>query len=553
MRMLKIITTLSTSLMLTGCMVGPDFMRPEAEVNDAWIDTDEAAVRSEEAEYTQWWTVFNDQALNELIDLAYQQNLSLRMAGLRVLEARARRGIAEGMFYPQVQRLSAGAAAVSLSDNDPNAFPLDRDFNDYSTSFDALWELDFWGKYRRGVESADAALLASVDDYDGALVSLIGEVAATYIQTRTFEKRLAIAHENVKLQERTLEIADVRFRNGAVTELDASEAKSNLANTKALIPLLENGLRQSKITLSILLGMPPSELNDVLAQTGVIPSAPTEVAVGIPADLLRRRPDVRSAEQLAAALSAKVGVAKSEQYPSISVLGSTGFRTGDSIGTDGTQKDIDDLLDSDSYFGFIGLGVNLPILNYGRIKNNVRIQDARYQQAAVNYQNTVLRAAAEVESGLSSYLKSMQRAEHLSESVTATERSVELSMTQYREGEVTFNRVLAAQSFLVAQQDQLAAAESQIALNLVSTYKSLGGGWEISKNQPFVPDVIRKEMRERTDWGDIMTAGPTSDDEIDEPAVRQKSDGSSDPDNPVRNEQPWRHVIQSSADASRSD
>lgn len=503
--LLYLLAVVAGPWILTGCMVGPDFKPLESKVNEQWLDAGDPAMRPEPLAFNEWWTVFEDETLNTLVKTAYEQNLSLRIAGLRVLEARARRGIAAGQFFPQLQQFSATAAAVSLSENDPNLALIDRNFNTYGVGFDAVWELDFWGKYRRGIESADAALLTSVDSYDDALVSLIGEVAATYIQGRTFERRLELARSNVELQKRTLEIADVRFRNGAVTELDVSEARANLANTQALIPLLEGGIRQSRITLSILLGLPPSELSQMLTVTGVIPVAPAEVAIGIPADLLRRRPDVRAAEQVAATLSAQIGVAESDLYPSISLFGSTGWRTGDSFGAGGEKKDIGDLLNSDSYFGFIGLSFSWPIFNYGRIKNNIRVQDARYQQAVVNYENTVLRAAAEVESGLSGYLRSRQRAGYLNESVSAIERSVELSMTQYREGTVTFNRVLAAQSFLVAQQDQLAAAESQIALNLVSTYKSLGGGWEIRVGREFIPDTLRGEMSERTDWGDIMS------------------------------------------------
>lgn len=495
-----------TLLLMSGCKVGTDFAPLDANVNEKWIDADSVAVSEKALEFDEWWTVFEDPVLNELIGKAYEQNLSLRIAGLRVLEARARRGIAAGLFFPQLQQLSGTAAAINLSDNNPNLSVLDRNFNDYGVGFDAVWELDFWGKYRRGIESADAALLASVDNYDSVLVSLIGEVAATYFHIRTFERRLALARENVKLQERTLEIADVRYRNGAVTELDISQAKSNLANTQALIPSLEDGLRQSRITLSILLGMPPSDLTEILPETGRIPEAPADVVVGIPSDLLRRRPDVRSREQIAVALSAQIGIAEADFYPSISLFGSTGFRTGDSIGTDGSKKDLDDLFESDSYFGFIGLNFGWPVLNYGRIKQNVRIQDARFQQAVVNYENTVLRAAAEVESSLSGYLRARTQAQHLNDSVTATERSVELSMTQYREGAIDFIRVLTAQSFLVAQQDRLAATEAQIALNLVSTYKSLGGGWEIRRGHEFVPEATRKEMAKRTDWGDIMSS-----------------------------------------------
>ncbi len=528
-------------LLLGGCMVGPDFTVPEAAVADAWLEADNPAVRSEESEVYRWWEVFDDPVLNELIAKAYDQNLPLQIAGLRVLEARARRGIAAGQFFPQLQQLSAGAGAFKLSDNDPNAFPLDRNFNLASVGFDAVWELDFWGKFRRGIQSADAALLSSVANYDQVLVSLISEVAATYVRMRMFEKRLALARANVELQERTLQIAEVRFRNGAVTELDVTEARSNLESTEALAPQFADGIRQTRITLSILLGMPPSNLDDLVDGPGVIPKAPAEVIVGIPAELLRRRPDVRSAERIAAAMCAQIGVAEADFYPAVRVLGSTGFRTGDSIGSDGMKKDIGNLFDSDSFYGFIGLDVSWPILNYGRIANNVRVKDAHFQQAIVNYQDTVLRAAAEVESSLSSYLQNRNRAEHLAQSVTASKRSVELSMTQYRDGTVDFLRALTAQSSLVQKQDQLATTESRIALDLISTYKSLGGGWEIRRGREFIPEATQQEMAERTNWGKIMA--PNYDEGSDMLFARPKSD--------VESETPeLSHVTRESDDGS---
>ncbi len=518
----SVISVMVMVLLLGGCKVGPNYTVPEAQVADAWLETDNLVVKPEESDNYRWWEVFDDPVLNDLIDSAYDQNLTLQIAGLRILEARARRGIAAGRFFPQLQQLSAGVGAFNLSDNDPNAFPLDRNFNDTSVGFDAMWELDFWGKFRRGIESADAALLSSVANYDQVLVSLIGEVAATYVRTRMFEKRLALARANVELQKRTLEIAQVRFNNGAVTELDVTEARSNLENTQALVPQFVDGVRQSRITLSILLGMPPSNLDDRLGDPGVIPIAPAEVIVGIPANLLRRRPDVRSAERMAAAMCAQIGVAEADFYPSVRVLGSTGFRTGDSIGADGFQKDIGNLFDSDSFYGFIGLSVSWPILNYGRIANNVRVHDAQFQQAIVNYQDTVLRAAAEVESGLSSYLQSRNRAAHLAQSVAATERSVELSLQQYRDGTATFLRTLAAQSSLVVKQDQLATTESRIALHLISTYKSLGGGWEIRRGREFIPAPMQQEMVKRTNWGKIMA--PDYDEGSDMLFARPKSD-----------------------------
>lgn len=489
-------------LTLAGCRVGPDYSRPDAAFNEAWIEASSEAVTD-----AAWWEQFGDPTMTRLIHEALAQNLTLRAAGLRVLEARAARGIAVGEFFPQVQQVVGGIDANQLSANDAFAGG-DRSFATASVGIEAVWELDFWGRFRRGIEAADAELLATVADYDNVLVGLVAEVAANYILARSLEERLGYARANADLQARTLELTEVRFKAGAVSELDVATARGTLATTRALIPDLENSLRQARLALCVLLGRTPSELVDELdsldGSPSHLPDAPATIAAGIPADLLRRRPDVRAAERIAAAQSARIGQATADLYPSIAIAGSTAFVSSTFDGE--RSPSLGDIFDSDSFAGFIGLQVNWPVLNYGRIESNIRVQDARYEQAVAFYQETVLRAAAEVESGLSDFLRSRERADQLIEAVAASQRSVDLSLIQYRAGAVDFIRVNDAQTALVEQQDNLVISRAAIALGAVRTYRALGGGWELRSGE-FIDAETATRMRERTDWGDVLAPG----------------------------------------------
>jgi NodT family efflux transporter outer membrane factor (OMF) lipoprotein len=291
----------------------------------------------------------------------------------------------------------------------------------------------------------------------------------------------------------------VRFENGATSELDVQQAKSNLADTQALVPVLQRSLRQAQNGLSVLLGMPPSDLTQMLGGPGTIPTAPVQVAAGVPADLLRRRPDIQAAELEAAGLSALVGVAEADLYPSFSLLGSIGVQSSDT-----GSSDAGDLFDSDSLFFSAGPAFRWNILNYGRIKNNVRVQDARLQQALVNYRNSVLTAYQEVEDAMVAFVQSQRESEFRATSAQAAARSTELANIQYREGLVDFQRVVDTERFLVAQQDQWTAVRGDVALNLIAMYKALGGGWEVREERAFVSEENRNEMAERTNWGDLL-------------------------------------------------
>ena len=454
-----------------GFKVGPNYGRPPVPVADQWIDADNPKVQSVATDYSYWWTVFNDPVLNELVYTAYEQNLPLKIAGLRILEARAQRGIAAGSLFPQKQQMIGSYSRGKFSDQSYpfGGFLGNREFDNWSVGFDAAWELDIWGRIRRGIEAADANLNAQIENYDDVLVILQAEVAAAYIQMRTLEQRLVLVRKNIALQEDALKIIEKRFQAGVVGEIDVRQAKAILAVTESLIPTLEENQRKVQNGLCILLGMPPSDLQEELGGLASIPSAPPEIALGIPADLLRRRPDVRRAERQAAAQSARIGIAASEFYPRIAITGT--------ISLDAEQ--FSDVFSGNSLAGRTGPGFQWNILNYGRIVNGVRAADARFQQAVVGYQNTVLMANREVEDAIVGFLREQVRVQSLERAAHETEQALKLGLFQYEHGLIDYQRVLDSQRALVLRQDALAESRGKIAMNLVAAYKAVGGGWRM--------------------------------------------------------------------------
>jgi NodT family efflux transporter outer membrane factor (OMF) lipoprotein len=482
--------------------VGPDFVRPEAAVSPAWVEAGDKRINPEPRDYRDWWRVFNDPVLDSLMERAYRENLSLRIAGVRVLEARAQLGIAAGEFYPQAQQASGSLDYNRISERSPQAAAFSTSKFTYSQAqvgVGASWELDFWGKFRRAIESANAAWLAAVADYDSVLVSLTADVASTYILIRTVEKRIEIARQNVEAQRESLRIAEARFEHGTTSRLDVDQAQTVLNNTLASIPALEAQLGQGKNALSLLLGLPPKELTELQSGVAGIPVSPPSVAVGIPADLLRRRPDIRSAEEVAAAQSALIGVAKADLYPAFSLSGSFGFLSSDVGGSK-----LGDLFQWGSRTFQIGPSVRWNFLNYGQVTNNVRVQDARLQQLLIAYQNAVLKAQQEVEDGLVAFLRAQERAEFLARSTAAAKNSFDLAVLQYREGTKDFTTVLTAQQALLNEQDNLASTLGNISSSLVGVYRALGGGWEIREGKDLVPPEAKEAMAKRTNWGGLL-------------------------------------------------
>src|SRR5262245_17126790 len=415
-----------------GFKVGPNYKRPPAPIASQWIDAADARVRSQPVDDSYWWAVFNDSVLNSLVESAYQENLTLKQAGFRVWQSRAQLAIAIGNIFPQTQQAFADYIREGLSTTIAGRQPMfqgpfqrvidrqfvpQRWFNIYDLGFNLAWEVDIWGKLRRMVEAANDELDVSVEDYDAVLVTLVADVARTYTQVRTLQAEIEYTKANIDLQRRTLAVVKDRYEGGAVSKLDLTQATQNLADTEALLPPLEISLRQANDRLCLLLGIP---MDDLTKQLGAapIPVPPTDVAVGIPADLIRRRPDVRAAERRLAAQSAQIGVAEANLYPAIAINGTIGYMSGN----------LKDLFNDQSIFGRWGPSLQWNILNYGRLINNVREQEARFQELAMAYFNQVIKANEEVENALALFLQSQQLVKDLERAVAAARESVDIAL-----------------------------------------------------------------------------------------------------------------------------
>lgn len=525
-RALKLRTTMlaaTAALMYpAGCKVGPDYVEPRAPVADQWTEQPDPALERGEEVVTRWWEVLNDPVLNELVELAYRQNPSLHAAGVRVLEAQVRRAIAFGLLFPQQQeafgdhnwnQVSENAGGPTLDGNrvqnilgvasnplgtlangiigDPG---IDNTFHNWQMGFGASWELDVWGRYRRGIEAADAQILATVASYDDVLVSLIAEVATNYVLLRSLEEQLVVSTENVAIQQRGFELAETKFKGGTTTALDPAQAASLLHDTEARVIDIQTRISQTKSTLCVLLGLPPRDLSNLLGDTKLIPAVQEQVAIGIPAELLRRRPDVRRAERVLAAQSAVIGIATADLYPSFSLSGDIGL----------AAEHFSDLWRGNSVQSFVGPSFRWAILNYGRIENNIRVQDAAYQALISEYESIVLRAQGEVETAMAGFLGTQRQVVALALSVDSAAQAVDLAEQQYRGGIADYTRVLNTQEFLTTEQTRLVATRGAVALNLIALYRALGGGWELRVGQDLVPADIKERMEQRTRWGEMI-------------------------------------------------
>ena len=503
------------ALLLAGCaLIGPDFDTPESDVSSGWMDKkDNRLSKADPAGFRDWWKAFKDPVLDRLINTAYNQNLSLRAAGIRVLAGRAQLGVAIGDFYPQSQSVEGLVWDIQLpksglSERLPSTNrPDSSSSNGSSLWLDRLgpsvsWEVDLWGKFRRAIESADASMLAAVADYDSLLVSLTGDVATYYIKIRTLERRLDIAKTNVDAQRGNLKIAESKFLGGSSSRRDVEQAKTVLGGTQATIPKLDAQLRINKNALCVLLGIPPQNIEKLLGsglEASKIPVPPVQVAVGVPLDLLRRRPDIRQAAYTAQSQSAQIGVTKANLYPALSISGSFAF-----VSSSAQGHSLSDMFAWGNNFHRFGPAIQWNILNYGQITNQVRFADAQFQALVVEYQNQVLKAQQEVEDGLIFFLKMQDAAEYLAQSTAAAKRSLELATIQYREGMADFTTVLTAEQSLLSQQDTFASTLGDVAIGLVTVYRGMGGGWQIREGHDFIPADIREAMDQRTGWGDLL-------------------------------------------------
>ena len=508
---------------LTGCAVGPRYQAPTPEIPDNWHQTATNGLAPGSAEVQAWWRVFEDEELTSLIDRAAEGNLDLRLAILRVRQARALRGIAAGELLPTLsgrgayQRSKASAngpmgggiqtpskgdqftstvtrgiatsvlserlaAAAGTGPNGAtsavasgllglmpsrNGLADSDETNLFSSGFDASWELDVFGGIRRNVEAADAEVIVALEDYHGVLVSLLAEVATTYIDVRALQSQIDATRQNIELQRQTLNLTQARFRADLTSELDVHQAQTNLAATEAELPLLETGLTIAIYRLGVLLGLEPAALYDELSVVRDMPQPPAETFVGTPADILRRRPDLRAAERRLAAETARIGVAAAELYPRFTLSGTLALEA----------TDINHLTDGRSVTYGFGPAVRWNIFDGLRNLNRIAVQEAVVHQAYVAYEQTLLIALQEVESAMVAYKSEQVRRDALLRAAESARRAVQLAERRYEDGLTDFQIVLDVQRSLVSLENAVAQSRGQVAVNLVALYKALGGGW----------------------------------------------------------------------------
>jgi len=487
---------LAWAVLLSACTtVGPDFKRPEVAWLEAWtggsLKSLPAGVQGARSAHTQeWWYNFNDPALALLVAEAQRVNPNVRTAGIRIMEARAQLGIAGSALYPQLQQATGDA----VSAGEVRSGAADTNAVTFSAGLQIGWELDFWGKFKRGIEAADAGYFASIAQYDDLQVLMAAQVASLYCSIRTLEARLSIARENAAIQRRSVEIAERLFKGGAESELDVQQGKAQLFVTLSTIPQLEGLQRQAENALSTLLARAPGPLPEMATGKEVIPQAEPSVIVDVPADLLRRRPDVRAAEMQLAAQSALIGVSVAELYPSISLLGFVGL-SATSLGES-----------SRALSWSLGPSLTWNVFDYGRLTNAVLVQDARFQQLYEQYHDAVLRAAREVDDAAVGFVKSGEQIPLLADAVQSARRSLDIANIQYREGLTDFQRVLDSQRTLFSQQDLLVTTRGDLTQNLIALYKGMGGGWEQGRARPVLDDATRETMRQRSNWKNLLEA-----------------------------------------------
>jgi NodT family efflux transporter outer membrane factor (OMF) lipoprotein len=493
-------------LCLAACTpVGPDFVRPDMPANPAWLEAELAEFDTDTPELANWWRQLNDPVLDQLIETALANNNNLRIAGLRVLESQANLNIATGLQWPQAQVAVGDATAVGASESNANTTAGDLNFTQYNLGASVSWEIDFWGRFRRGIEAAEAGYLASVASYDDLTVLLIAQVATTYTAILSAEEQLRLAEESAAIQRRSFEIVDVLYRNGDSSELDALQAQTLLLSTEAVIPGLKTSVQQAKNALSVLLGLPPAGVDSILGSAETLPTLPDDVSVGIPANLLRQRPDIRQAELQAMAQNALVGVANANLYPSFSLNGYIGVAAAGNTDTTRTgDSGIGELFRTESLTYSVGPSFVWPFLNYGRIRNDIRVQDARLQQALIAYRESVIQAAREVEDSMTALARSREQDDILASTVAVAERSSDLSLLRYTEGFADYQRVLNAQQALFSAQQRYAANRGAVLANFIALYRSMGGGWQTTAPRRLIDEGTRQEMQERTDWGEML-------------------------------------------------
>lgn len=461
----------AVALVLGGCAVGPDYRPPQTVTPDQWHELPQTGLRVESPDapsLAAWWTTLNDPQLNEFIERALAGNKSVKQAYARVVQARAQRAIAGSGFWPSIGASASGNRSESEGNFNERGEAVTTVGESYSTGFSASWELDLFGGQRRSYEAATAQLGASEAELRDVMVVLLGDVALSYVGVRTAQSRLDFAQRNLESQREALDITRWRAQAGLTTVLDVEQANTGYEQTRSQIPLLESSLVQNMNRLAVLTGQTPGALETVLHEHKPIPIAPVDVVAGVPADVLRRRPDIRSAERQLAAQTAQVGVATAALYPSLTLNGSIAWQS---------------LTASDLLDGFrnerSGVSLSLPLFNGGALRQNIKVENALVDQALASYQATVLNAYEEVENSLDAWTSEQRRHQALIEAVGSARRASDLARIQYNSGLVDFETVLTSDRQLISLEDSLAVSDGEMTSNLIRLYKALGGGWSV--------------------------------------------------------------------------
>ena len=482
---------LASMLALTGCMVGPDFKQPEVSIKEQWraetgtpFSAAVETVRSAQINPVNWWSQFGDPTLDQLLKLAAQQNLSLQSAAVRIYQARAQLGVSDATLLPTV--VAAGNAVAGNNSTTKEAM------------LQANWEIDFWGKYRRGIESTFATYQGAITAYYAADVSLASMVARTYINIRNLESLIRVARTNLALQGESLRIAEARYKAGSTSLLALSQAQTRYQQTKAEIPQLISRLNRQQNAMSTLLGKTPGYYEVTFGGIKNQLQTPEVLNVGIPMDLLRRRPDVALAEYQAVSQSALIGVREADLYPSFSLTGMFGYLNA-SVSYSGGQT-----FNWEGSSSSIGAGFYLPLFYRGAIVDQVRVQDAAFQQAVLNYQNTVLSAQAEVEDALVQISTAKQAAIDYARAARSAAESAKLALDLYEAGQSDYNTVIVAQQILLSVQNDLVQTRTDALLGYADAFKALGGGWSGELKVPPLPAEMVAQMKDRTDWGQML-------------------------------------------------
>ena len=468
--LLPVTACLLTAATLSGCLsVGPNYERPELVTPDAWSRSVSESFTTNAPSIETWWELFGDDTLNGLIDQCSTNNLELRIAAERILEAAAIRGISRSEWYPQIDGVGAVTATRSSEAILPETLPeigLEREQTRYTVGASLGWELDIWGRIRRLVESSDAGLQASIEDYRDTMVMLYAEVAHQYLQVRTYQERIRLAKENVSLQENTMKLTQDRNDAGLVPDLDVHQAQMNLAETQSLIPPLRTARAVAIHRLGVLMGDDPTALSKSLGVPAPIPETPKTATVGLPADLLRQRPDVRTAERELASQHALIGARKAEYYPTFTLPGTFTF----------DAFDASDLSGDALQYSF-GPQFRWNLFAGGRVRSRVEAEASRTKQAESRYESVVLRALEDVENAMVSLIEDRARIEHLEQAAASAGESVRLVQSLYKSGLTDFQNVLNSERSLRGHQDRLADTSGMLAMDMVRLYKALGGGW----------------------------------------------------------------------------